>query len=316
MNTWDWTSAPLGNWNPEEYILAYWHYVQGFVVNKYSGYSRRYNQVHVDDLCGVAVETLVRFAREGYPDWVERNQASPHNPKLFWSLLRGQVNWAVLAWVDDVADENDPLEGADDEFNSAWMRTQMGRYREPDFTIPLIIDRFRAMDTGLRAALALFYFEELSVQEITSAMALESKSWVDRSLKRGRETLLHHALVVVSGVDEPSHRSPIPWPEEAFESWTRRTYGASAEDYLEHVATCWTVDVSYLCAALYGAQDGARSRHPGTRSARAKLTDDQVREIRARIASGESQASIGQDLGVSQSIVSRANSGACYRDVA
>ena len=49
----------------------------------------------------------------------------------------------------------------------------------------------------------------------------------------------------------------------------------------------------------------ALGRHArGEASGRAKLTDDQVREIRSRAAAGETQTSLGREFGVVQTVIS------------
>ena len=69
---------------------------------------------------------------------------------------------------------------------------------------------------------------------------------------------------------------------------------------------CVNPDHLFVGTALDNIRDmelkGRRAR--GTRIARAKLTDDDVREIRRRTAAGESQERVGRSFGIVQTAVS------------
>jgi HNH endonuclease len=56
-------------------------------------------------------------------------------------------------------------------------------------------------------------------------------------------------------------------------------------------------------------------RPPGKRGSGAKLSDDQVRDVRRRIATGESQTSIAKRFGVDQVVISLIVRHKTYRDV-
>jgi group I intron endonuclease len=68
-------------------------------------------------------------------------------------------------------------------------------------------------------------------------------------------------------------------------------------------------------ARMLGKKHSAETLQKMARS-RSKLTDDQVREVRSRIASGEKQRAIGLAMGVSHSAVADIGSGRRYKWVA
>ena len=70
---------------------------------------------------------------------------------------------------------------------------------------------------------------------------------------------------------------------------------------------CCNVDHMFLGSASDNAQDCvSKSRHVhGSKSANAKISDHIVRQIKARLKSGESQAAIARTFGIDQTTVSR-----------
>jgi len=63
-----------------------------------------------------------------------------------------------------------------------------------------------------------------------------------------------------------------------------------------------------------GARRKPESRARGERNGWAKLTGDQIAEIRRRCDGGEFQARVAKDFGISQAHVSRIVLGMCWRE--
>jgi len=71
-----------------------------------------------------------------------------------------------------------------------------------------------------------------------------------------------------------------------------RKYSRKRDDYRE------------LCASCHAAYDYDLRHKPGEKNGCAKLTEDDVREIRRRYAGGETQAALGREYGVGQTTIS------------
>jgi hypothetical protein len=97
-------------------------------------------------------------------------------------------------------------------------------------------------------------------------------------------------------------------PEEVTEMRRLHSEGVSAGEIARQFG-CSHVTAIRICKAEVLA-DGTRGRH-----VRAKLSDDQVREIRQRCADGESQQAVADSFGIDQTTVSLIVRFRTYKDV-
>lgn len=107
-----------------------------------------------------------------------------------------------------------------------------------------------------------------------------------------------HRLVLLTFVGPP------PGPK----MHTRHLNGNPADNRLENLA--WgTVSENRADAIAHG------TNACGSKLPQSKLTEDDVREIRRRLAAGDIQADIARGYGISQSVISMINSGKYWKHV-
>jgi predicted transcriptional regulator len=306
--------SSVQGWSSEDYILEFWYYAQGYVVNEW------YRKVHgtnitTHDLQSAAIETLIRFARDEFEDVVARMGAVASDKRLFWALARRRLNWSLTEYLQRHLRFDPSLEDLEENPSLAWMHAKLASAQHTSTLHQQLVDVVGTLPQLHQLLLALRYYETKTLPDIGYLVGFEQQT-VRKYLKQATDRVLAGALTVVDKAQPIAHPSPVEWDQKAAEEWSRCTYTADIDHYLRFVLVNYREDVSYLIdfldasngqsvkPSLQGAKRGRMNHHT--------LTDEQVQEIRARAATGEAYASIAEDYPCTWQTVGRIKRGDGY----
>jgi len=308
-------TADISGWTSDDYVLRFWYYVQGYVTNKWGHHARNIADAQVSDMQGVAIETLINFARDEYKPLCERLGATPTDPRLFWSFVKRQLNWKLADYFADL--RNDQTIEDDEEMPSlTWMRTQFSKHVDSSTLQNDLATALAQMNHTDQTLFALYYFEEMQRNDVCEVLGLSSNG-INVRIRQAAERLLHAAMGLTTELQPLDGRQPVDWDLSRADQWTRATYGVPLPTYLEYVTIHYRADVSYLVDILNTANRiyGRRyhyEENPRAQARGARLTDEQVNEIRRRLANGERGRDIAPDYPVKEGAIYAIKRGDAY----
>jgi DNA-directed RNA polymerase specialized sigma24 family protein len=281
----------------------------GYIHNNYRWIEDRgHCLLTVDDLKQVASIQMLDLAERwpaiaedrGFPDDRDAQE------KLFWAFLKHEVKQAVQEHVQSVTRQykegpssHNSLDDFDPNARSEHpddVRTALWRYAPPSMLLEDVVDFFTIQPVQDKLAIALRYFDGLSLEMLAGMMGIEPASCRSRA-KRASKRILDYAKNQC--VDEPNDLEPRRthgWETpEAITNYVRNRYRTDVANYLGYVTLCFRADVSYLVDIL-DAGNGGVFRSPLAVNGRATLTASQLFEIDARLGGGETQSQIARDM--------------------
>jgi hypothetical protein len=241
------------------------------------------------------------------------------------SVEGGSVAWRFNREVNLLRPDTDSLvftlEGGDEYENPNLMRTQIRQPTERGLLLKEIVADIADMHLMEQWVLALYIFEEATADQINNVLGLTpTNTDTGVRIRAARQRVLAYALTRVSRKPYTIGTPPRRWTKgiDQAQAWCSDTYRLDLSAYLADVRALYTADPYYVATILQQA-NGSVARH-GNHSRpntwHRALTDDQVREIRARRAAGESLNSIATDYGVSRAAIGSLIRGDTYADVA
>jgi hypothetical protein len=254
--------------------------------------------VGFQDLLSQASELLFIAATQ-YPAWARKNGLDPYSQPIFWSFARKAIDWGLGTYLREKPQKTDTslnmLNGEDDDDDFAsgdLIRTQMSRHRPPSMLHRDIATYAAGLRRDWRIAIALRYFEELPYPEVAPLLGktLESaQKLVPYVCKYVREYAL--SLVVEHPyVAKPPRKATVDQDTPELTAYIQNAYGCDVSTWLDWVAACYRADVAYVTDLL---NQGSVIRRFGTwESPTRKLSDDNIRDIRTRRQSGDSNADV------------------------
>lgn len=309
--------AAVDGWQPENYIIEFWDYAQGYVIRKFRRRISASN-ITLDDITGVAIESLIRFARDEFEGIVERLGATPTDKRLFWACARRHLNSAVTQWLNREQRFEASVEDLEEEPTLAWMRSNLSRHADMSTLQDDVVDRVATLPTGHQLLIALRFYEEMTLKDV-AALTGYSDVTVRKHIKRATDRILDQALSVVTETTETRFSptiEPLQHDTTGTEQWAADTYGVDLDRYLQFVLVAYRHDVSYL-VDLIDAGNGKRIHNGENGDAahlapRSTLTSSQVHTIRERILRGDAAAAIAADYPISVDTVWRIKRGVGY----
>jgi predicted transcriptional regulator len=305
--------SPVHGWSSEDYILEFWHYAQGYVVNEW------YRKVHgtnvtVHDLQSAAIETLIRFARDEFESVVERMGAVPTDKRLLWALARRRLNWSLSDYLQRNLRFDPSIEDLEETPSLAWMHAKLAAAQHLSTVHQQLVDVVSTLPQLHQLLLALRYYETKSLPDIGHLVGFEQQT-VRKYLRQATDRVLAGALTIVDRAQPIAHPTPVEWNDEHAKVWARCTYTATIDRYLQFVLVNYREDVSYLVDFLDAANGQVikpSNRKERGRLANHALTDQQVHDIRARLNTGQTYADIAAAVGCSWQTVGRIKRGDGY----
>lgn len=306
--------TPVTGWTPDRYIIEFWDYAQGYVVRVFRHRVNASN-VTLDDLTGVAIEGLIRFARDEFETIVERMGATPTDKRLFWACARRYLNFAVTKWLDREQRFEASVEELEEEPSLSWMRSNLSRHSAMSTIQDSIVDRVAALPAGHQLLLALRFYEEMTLADVATLTGYTDVT-VRKHIKRATDRILEQALSVVTETTFSPTVEPLRHDTSRAERWAADTYGADIDHYLQFVLVNYRHDVSYLVDFL-DAGNGKRIHNGDNGDAahlapRSTLTSDQVHTIRERLDNGDTAEQLAADYPVSIDTIWRIKRGVGY----
>jgi hypothetical protein len=297
---------PVTGWTPDDFIVDFWEQSQGWVTNQYWKRIQGTN-IAMSDLQGVAADSLVKFARNDYDIIVGRMETTVTDRRMFWALLRRRLNWDLGTYITENQRRDDSVDDLEEMPTLSWMRTNLGQVKHDPNLLHALVYRVTELEAVDQMILALYYFEELAMEQVAAIVGLSSNT-IGSRIRSCAALVLKAAIGLVDRFEPVGVPTRQPWNQGNAGDWTKHNYGVGVDAYLAYVAVHYRADVSYLVDMLRSGNGERIRRDDGRtakdRAAKAKLTDEQVQDIRRRVDAGEKYAPIMQQYEISDTAVS------------
>jgi hypothetical protein len=304
----------------DDHVWYFWFAAQKYARTRGGWMARKGYNITDDDLDQFATETLLYIAQALGPRF--ESGEFPLDSRMFWHFFTQKIDWALNDLLRDayriehITVRNTAGEEAEDP---ADVRTQLRVHVDNSMLLDDIVDDIERMEPMEQFTLAITVYEEAKQSQLAHVLGIHNSD-VSAMVRAARQRVLALALNRVSTkrytVGAPSLR--FIRNEDRAEEWTQETYGIDLRHYLHNVATLYRVDVFYIARIIDNAhglitKNGMVGKPSLTLR---KLTDEQVRDIRARRAAGEIVRTIAESHGIGHSTVQQILDGKSYADVA
>ena len=279
-------------WDETDYTLEFWDLTSGHSIRDFGAN----HPGEATEIESIACYTLVEFAR----DWCagEVVEASAvQDRRLFWHMLKKRISWRVhehlaeqrAALSIDVSPEDDP---------EMWSNQLIARISNHSATNVTLVRAMMTLRPGMRALLALSFYEQLPSDEVYRLMGTGDRA--AKSKRAACEQILDTAInATATHRHEPARHIDhfAKWtPPAELTAWLQTTYGiGDVAAYLDYVAAMWAIDASYMVDVIWFAH-GVFSISPTARK-KIELDSDAARELKeARYAAGMTQGEAARAL--------------------
>lgn len=306
------------NWDnndPEEDLVwKFWFAAQGWAVKHYGDLTDKLPELNFVDIQVIATDVLMGVGEKF--DSVELRHPEARK-NVFWHFVKRQIAWAfsnlLKAREGLHADESLLAVNSDgDEYESAdVVRTQLRQNQSVSLLQTQLTDAFAAMHPAQQLALALRFFEGMTVEKVCGVLGMRPSS-ANRARRDAEIRILYAALMLTSNYRHATPEDPQPVflsCLDAGEEWAQNTLGCTLDQYLSYVRACFALDPYYLVEIIEEANGtvkfvgSGRTARAMVRNGRA-LSDDQVRAIRDRLAAGVMQQTIADEFGTTKGSIS------------
>lgn len=311
-------------WNAERYTLEFWHRSLAYVTRRWGHLAAFHAVAQYSDLQGIATETLVDGARAWF-GYCEDTANDPTAKRLFWWFIKQRIDWAVIRYNKEKARNTDSINHLESRIaegtgGTEWLATQIARSFPPSTLHADIANFIPTLAFELEIVLALYYFEELPIANIAEIIGLKPSA-ISTRIGKATTRIVHHAhgLVLNQAPPPMSGYDTGYLPPPSLTDWIRQRYDTDPITYLRYVHVHYQADVTYLVDFANRANGITHARgHPGphtnSRPWNTKINDQQLTEIQARLAAGDTGRAIAADYGVAESVVSKIKTG--FRKIA
>jgi hypothetical protein len=299
--------APVDDWTPDHYIAEFWGITEAYVASKYARTARTRNGANIGDLQGVGLEALVNFSRNDFFPWCEENNKTATDKRLFWAMAKRAINWRIGTHLEKNTDQNDSVNALEEMPTLSWMRTNFKNHVDASSVQGQMVDKLEALPIADQVMLALYHFEEMTLAEVGVVIGVTMQT-VRKYLALANSSALYAAISVTTELTPQAPALVALREDSSLTEWVEDMYHADVASYLQYVAIHYRADVRYLVDMLSAANGNrVRNGHPEGREAThtAQFTDEQIRDIRTRLAAGEKQGPLASQYQVTDSVISR-----------
>lgn len=241
-------------WDAERFVIEFWGIAEAHVIRRWRDASTRTVIANLDDLSGVAAESLIQFASKWHA-WCERVGKDPTAKALFWSIAKRQIDFSIIKYLDTKSKLDLSLEAMGDSPTADWYRTEIARHRDPSMLHRDIANHINTLKTRHQTYLALHFFEDMSLATIEPLVELKSTGHrtVSKHISDATERVLNYALrqTLDTVPDTFPHERDIGFiPPDRLATWIKDRYGTDLETYLRYVSTQYAADIVYILHIL------------------------------------------------------------------
>lgn len=324
--------TPDINWTidepDEDFVWTFWFNAQAYVVKRWGHVVDQLPQVDHVDLQMLATEALMKLGKR-FDEVTVEIEGPGARKGIFWHFAKRDIDGDVLNLIHQkrryrpdvdyltVSREGELVERPE------LIRSQIHAPHETSLLPSELAEAIAAFEPAEQFTLALRFYEQMANKDIADVLGI-GRSSLDERLRHAALRVLNAALRRIGSALPDELQAPparyLTGMDNA-EAWTQANYGCGLAAYLEYVSRLYAIDVSPMASMLDRANgvfsgqrvDAERLANPrsNVRNGMA-MPDDQVREIRQRLAAGETGKAIAQSLGVTQPTISRIKSGEAY----
>lgn len=312
----------------EDLVWTFWFNAQTYATKRYGRLVDQLPQVDLSDLQILATDALMKLGKRF--DAIKLELAGPGARKaVFWHFAKRDIDQDVLnlihgkrRYLPNAALTAMSSDG--DEFDSPELaRTQLHAPIEHSTLLPEMVEAISMFEPAEQFTLALRFYEQTSTRDMARIIGIAQSS-VDERVQHATLRTLNVALRLVEA--DPPEQLKAPAPRflhhmQNAETWTSAVYGCDLQSYLAYVRIMYRADVAPVRSMIDRANgvfsgqrvEAYRDENPRSNVRNGyEMSDEQVREIRKRLAAGEMGKDIAAAYGVTKSVISLLKNGKTY----
>jgi hypothetical protein len=241
-----------GDWDATDYMLEFWGLATAHAVKTHGGPEYPGEASELESLAGFA---LIEFARD-WSDGRVVEEAALQDRRLFWHMLKKRISWAIIPHKQSLTRDNS-LDANPDEDPEYWSNQIHARIENRSNVNIILVQAMMTLRTGLRALLALAFYEELPSDQVEKLLGA-AQGFASTCKRVASERLLECAVSLTATRRHERRVYPdllAKWtPTAEFLDWLEGTYRTrDVQGYLDYVAAMFAVDASYMVDVLWFA---------------------------------------------------------------